>query len=521
MTKSRKHLIYDSILLLIICIIISTFSFFICKFYVELEFERKLDTQTKVIRDRTYKLSGEAIAVLDGIQANPGKKCGPEQIKLFQRAVFKANVIHVVGYIDENGRMPCSSMGLHNPPIHILAAQQPSSKAYEIYLKASLFNIGNDLTFIKKSNFALFFRNSVLIDFPKFINGVEITAIYVSTHNILLSDANFDKAWMKTIGSTATNLFYDNSYLIGSRLSVDGSLQFVATVHTRHIEKEYKMLFLKTLPLTLTLIICCWFSYIFWRKTQYTVIAKLKKCLDHKSDLYLEYQPVINLSTKKCVGAEALIRWRNEDGNLISPVTFIPIAEQNGIMPQLTMRVLDFIKDDCVELFKKYPDFHIAINISAQDLMSKRVHGAFMNMVGALKVSPHNFILEVTERAVLNSPETKKTFSEIRNTGSTIAIDDFGTGYSSLSYLGDFEVDYLKIDKSFVDTIGTDAPTSKVAVHIIGIAKSLSLQMIAEGIETPAQEKYLVGHKVQFAQGWLYSKSLRIEQLSKYLETHH
>ena len=141
--------------------------------------------------------------------------------------------------------------------------------------------------------------------------------------------------------------------------------------------------------------------------------------------------------------------------------------------------------------------------------------------IASIGVEPKNFIAEVTERELLNSVSTRKAFSKIRKLGSTIAIDDFGTGYSSLSYLGDFEIDYLKIDKSFIDTIGTDAPTSKVAVHIIGIAKSLALEMIAEGVEREDQEQYLRDHGVQFAQGWLYSKSLRIHNLIRYLDKHH
>jgi c-di-GMP phosphodiesterase len=134
-------------------------------------------------------------------------------------------------------------------------------------------------------------------------------------------------------------------------------------------------------------------------------------------------------------------------------------------------------------------------------------------MIQRMRIAPGNLQVEATERAFMNIEASRRNLQLLRALGTRVAIDDFGTGYSSLAYLHSLEADGLKIDKSFVNTIGTQAVTSEVIRHIIEMARSLKMGMVAEGVETPDQADFLRAQGVEYGQGWLFAKPMRMEQL--------
>lgn len=221
------------------------------------------------------------------------------------------------------------------------------------------------------------------------------------------------------------------------------------------------------------------------------------------------YQPVMDLRTSKCVGAEALARWKNSAGEWVSPNIFIPVAEKAGIVQDLTIAVMRVVVSDLTRIYKSGP-ISVNLNLSPDDLKSDRVGRELEEALRVAGLPPNAVKLEITERALVNADSARKLIGELRSRGHEVAVDDFGTGYSSLSYLQSFELDVLKIDKSFVDAIGTGAATSQVIVHVIDMAKSLGMSIVAEGVETVQQAQWLTDHDVQFAQGYLFAKPLSL-----------
>lgn len=219
------------------------------------------------------------------------------------------------------------------------------------------------------------------------------------------------------------------------------------------------------------------------------------------------YQPIVDLATRRCMGAEALVRWKHQN-RIVRPDHFIPLAEHRGLIQAITDQILDTILLELGEFLSRYSEFYVSINLSAPDLVTPRFLDRLKRALSDARILPQQIRIEATERCFLDAAAAKETIQAFRDAGHPVYIDDFGTGYSSLSHLQNFQVDALKIDKSFIDTVGQDAASSSVASHIIDMAKTLHVQVIAEGIEREEQASYLQARGARFGQGWLFSEPL-------------
>ncbi len=225
-------------------------------------------------------------------------------------------------------------------------------------------------------------------------------------------------------------------------------------------------------------------------------------------ELIVHYQPLVDLQSGRCIGAEALVRWRRRDGRVIPPDMFIPFAEAHGVISAITDSVIDTVVRELKRFLRTDPELHIAINLGARDIEGARVLNVVEKALTKSGIRNEQIWLEVTERAFLDTEIAKAGLEEARARRHTIAIDDFGTGYSSLAHLQNLPLDVLKIDKAFVDTIGYDAVTSVVTPHIIALAKTLNLRIVAEGITTEEQASYLREAGVEYGQGYLFGKPM-------------
>jgi len=244
-------------------------------------------------------------------------------------------------------------------------------------------------------------------------------------------------------------------------------------------------------------------------RRQLSLQGELERSL-RKNEFEINYQPVVDLESGRCIGAEALISWIQPGEKVVRPDLFIPLAEDTGLIEPMTEWLMKQIRLELEALLAENRDLHIAINLSPIHFESEKILSTTSRIFGSSAIQPNQLVYEITERGLIKEDsETARTvMKKLRARSSRIALDDFGTGYSSLSYVSSFPLDYLKIDKSFVSAIGTDAVMSGLVDSIIDMAKRLELKIIAEGIETPGQASYLEERGVDYGQGWYYSRAM-------------
>ena len=237
-------------------------------------------------------------------------------------------------------------------------------------------------------------------------------------------------------------------------------------------------------------------------------------------ELEMYYQPQIDVATHQIVGAEALMRWNHPERGFLGAGEFLPFAEENGLIIPISDWMLEAICEDLLEWNSAGSDpIRLSINLSPQYLDRGDFYDKLKNALLRHQISPSQIEVEVTENICIHNPETAiSQLDKLCQLGVSVAIDDFGTGYSSLSYLHRFPIHTIKIDRSFVMEIQDSSAQFPVVTAIISIAKGLGLNLVAEGVETSTQEKYLKNAGCQTMQGYFYHKPLPHTRLVELLK---
>lgn len=226
------------------------------------------------------------------------------------------------------------------------------------------------------------------------------------------------------------------------------------------------------------------------------------------------YQPLVRLRDRKMIGVEALARLNDSAGKPISPEMFIPIAERRGVIGLVTRQVARRALIDMHGRALADPEFHISINLAAEDVVDTTFHTFLNHIAASLRVPRTQIALEITERSTDSMKRLGDALDRLRADGYQIHIDDFGTGFSNLAYLSTLHVDALKIDRMFTQAIGADTVGSAIVDQICKMAALLNVGVIVEGVETRAQALYMLAHCPEaVGQGWLFGKAVPDDEL--------
>ncbi len=457
----------------------------------------------------------DAYNLLNAAQFPP---CSPEEIALMRELAVTSYYIQAMARISGN-QLTCSSLGT-TEPIDIgpadLTTEYGAEERYNVWIfKAQT----HPLLVVAKGGFAFVVDSSLEADLPAGAPDVSV-GIFVPSqpkHTIVATaNGGIDSSWLRNIPKGSSTTFLDGGYVVSEVRAQQADTAAAAAIPSVYVRRQLRPFAFIIIPPLLCACALAW-AVVHIYRASLSLPTALRRAAKRK-EFIVEYQPIVNLATGRWVGAEALVRWRRS-GQLVPPDHFIPLAEESGVITLITECVAEIVAMDLPTLLRIDPEFRICLNLSGPDLLSFHTLDLLEFMINFGHARPCNLLVEATERHFLQGEESRTMITAIRERGIGVAIDDFGTGYSSLSCLQTLGLDVLKIDKSFVETIGIDGATSQVVPHIIEMAHSLELVMIAEGVESEAQAEFLRKRGVHYAQGWLFSKATSIASLRDGLQS--
>lgn len=246
--------------------------------------------------------------------------------------------------------------------------------------------------------------------------------------------------------------------------------------------------------------------------------SKLRQAVA-RDELLLHFQPLFSMTGKPVADMEALVRWRRDDGTLVQPSDFIPFAEETGLIVTIGEWALRAACREARRWQQAGRELRVAVNLSARQFRDKNLVAVVRQCLEESGLPPHLLRLEITESAVMeNAEEAAGLLEELKALGVCLTVDDFGTGYSSLAYLRRFPIDQLKIDRTFVHDMLLHPDSAAIVLGIIGLARSLRLQTVAEGVETAEQRDFLVEGGCDLMQGFLFCHPVPADELRRVLE---
>ncbi len=452
---------------------------------------------------------GELLNTVDKLQPLTMSRCSDVASELTSRAAFSLNVRAFL--LVDNGSATCSSAtGEMNVPMKQLVPQVDVSKTLDLAI------LPGTPMMPQRPAFALWVRSPLLEN-----RGV-FTSINASLMPwILYSSRQNQFSGIALIANgTAISTFSPKPQPVSLltetpiRTAKINGLPLTVNVYgnTWVIENMQFSLLMGVMCGLLSGLLCYYVLSVRLRPGK-EITSAIKR-----NQFYVVYQPVVEAENMQIRGVEVLMRWKHPTAGEIPPDAFINFAEAQQLIVPLTRHLFELIAKDAPILQSMLPPgAKLGINIAPAHLLADSFKQDLRDLSAMLPPNYFQLVLEITERDMLNHRQAVSLFEWLHNEGYEIAIDDFGTGHSALIYLERYSFDYLKIDRGFVNAIGTETVTSPVLDAVLSLARKMSIVTVAEGVETQEQASWLRQHGVNFMQGYWISRPLTLEKL---LEAH-
>lgn len=446
-----------------------------------------------------------------------GVRCDPKGFAKMQSVSVNAAYLQAVG-VFQDGKIICSSFGNIVDGWDLGKGQGRTATGIQAWVNVNLpISDKHKFNVYEKDGYVTLVHPGQVVDVHA-RNDISLAVLVSNPKFIARSKGHISSEWISAYQPNQSETQIIGSNLVSFYAVPEHNIAGLAASNKAVIWERLSSIAIYIITLSLLASLFLTSGVVMLSRHQ---AGPKKRLLDglKKKEFFLHFQPIFDITTGQCVSAEALIRWRRPDGSIDEPLLFIPSMEKYGLMPAMTKFVMREAAETMRPLLKRHPTFRLSINFSPADLVKDCPLKAIQEMLNEMGAHACNLIIEITERSYLDTEKTRDIISEIRKTGVSIMIDDFGTGYSNLATLHSIQVDGLKMDRIFTESVDTTAATHNVANSIIQMAHNLGLGLVAEGVETTAQLAFLKAHGVKYAQGFLLGKPMSAEDLLSLLNT--
>jgi sensor c-di-GMP phosphodiesterase-like protein len=469
--------------------------------------QNKLDQYAIRIRREGETSTAESRALLATVNASPYPYCSDEEIAWIRKLVFQSEYLKDGGHM-RDGRIDCSAtLGRSVEPGTQYKPAFSRRDSTRVYLNLpDLLVADHTVVTVQEGGSFMVYSPYNLKDLGSASMHFTVSAVDIPSGQTgrLVGEQTGAQAWILTHDGWAR----EGDTIYATRCSTRYAscmTAFISIPEALTADRGELRAYIALSGLCGALFgVACSLLY---RRSQ-SMEQQLRRAIRHDR-LRVVYQPIVELASGRTVGAEALVRWKDDDGFEVSPDVFVKIAEERGFVGEITGLMVRHVLRECRDMLLKRAGFRVNLNIAAADLSDANFLPLMKASLERAGIAAERLGIEITESYTARLQVAKDAIVKLRQMGHRVYIDDFGTGYSSLAYLHDLFVDGIKIDRAFTKAIGTEAVTVSIIPQILAMAEALKLEVTVEGIETEEQADYFASSELPLlAQGWFFGRPL-------------
>lgn len=478
--------------------------------------QERLDRYASLLQRRVDDVFTSADTTLAQLAASVDPACSEASLELLRKSIYTSLYFREAGLIVD-GRLLCSSVRRYQPPAMLANVDHQQAPTDGIRIT------GPDLTLEDEVSIRVLrgagtasppgFTVNLLLNPRELMEPIRAA---IDERSIALRVERLDGQVLARAGSAA--VIEDADSMVRRLASDHYPLRIVVVGSRDELIGHWWENAAAFVALGLAMSLPLFLLLVHLDRRERSMDAQLVDAMAN-DELRVYYQPIHASDGLRVVGAEALLRWYHPQKGLIMPGAFVPLAELSGQIIPMTAWLMRRVRRDMETILDVHPDFYVALNLSPRHFADPELPARVSEVFGD-RFAKERLVFEITERELLSSSDNvaRGVIEALRALGARIALDDFGTGYSSLRYLAQFSFDLLKIDKAFIDAIGTESVTAGLVEDMVTMARRLGLATVAEGVETDFQIERLREVGVDYLQGWRLSAALPLPELLTYLD---